>query len=145
MLFRSTMDPMTVTLEEAIELLQKKQEAEAQKHIKKFEEEPELEILNGSDYLISFPYRKIHKSPVVNWELMYLVGQMLMPSCKTTGAVSYTHLDVYKRQIRIRSITERHSLFLLSYTCTPFGFHGCQLTCHFYMTGDIQAYHVPHR
>ena len=41
------MDPMTVTLEEAIELLQKKQEAEAQKHIKKFEEEPELEILNG--------------------------------------------------------------------------------------------------
>ena len=42
-----TMDPMTVTLEEAIELLQKKQEAEAQKHIKKFEEEPELEILNG--------------------------------------------------------------------------------------------------
>ena len=31
----------------AIELLQKKQEAEAQKHIKKFEEEPELEILNG--------------------------------------------------------------------------------------------------
>ena len=27
--------------------LQKKQEAEAQKHIKKFEEEPELEILNG--------------------------------------------------------------------------------------------------
>ena len=41
------MDPMTVTLEEAIELIQKKQEAEAQKHIKKFEEEPELEILNG--------------------------------------------------------------------------------------------------
>ncbi|MDE6347279.1 MAG: type I DNA topoisomerase [Bacteroides sp.] len=42
-----TMDPMTVTLEEAIELIQKKQETEAQKHLKKFEEEPELEILNG--------------------------------------------------------------------------------------------------
>ncbi|MDE6216425.1 type I DNA topoisomerase [Bacteroides sp.] len=42
-----TMDPMSVTLEEAIELLQKKQEAENQRHIKKFEEEPELEILNG--------------------------------------------------------------------------------------------------
>lgn len=41
------MDPMSVTLEEAIELLQKKREAEAQRHIKKFEEEPELEILNG--------------------------------------------------------------------------------------------------
>lgn len=42
-----TMDPLAVTLEEAIELIQKKQEAEAQKHLKKFEEEPELEILNG--------------------------------------------------------------------------------------------------
>ena len=35
----------------------------------------------------SFPYRKIHKSPIVNWELMYLVGQMLMPSFKTTGVI----------------------------------------------------------
>ncbi len=42
-----TMDPMTVTLEEAIGLIQKKRETEAQKHIKKFDEEPELEILNG--------------------------------------------------------------------------------------------------
>lgn len=42
-----TMDPMTIALEEAIELLKKKQEEEAQRHIKKFDEEPELEILNG--------------------------------------------------------------------------------------------------
>lgn len=42
-----TMDPMSVTLEEAIELLQQKREAEAKRHIKKFKEEPELEILNG--------------------------------------------------------------------------------------------------
>ncbi|WP_281644004.1 type I DNA topoisomerase [Bacteroides zoogleoformans] len=42
-----TMDPMTVTLEEAAGQLKKKQEEEAQRHIKKFEEEPELEILNG--------------------------------------------------------------------------------------------------
>ena len=35
----------------------------------------------------SFPYRKIHKSPIVNWELMYLVGQMLIPSFKTTGVI----------------------------------------------------------
>ncbi|ADV42946.1 type I DNA topoisomerase [Bacteroides helcogenes] len=42
-----TADPMTVTLEEAIELIQEKQQAEAQRHIKKFEEEPELEIMNG--------------------------------------------------------------------------------------------------
>ena len=34
-------------LAEAIQLIQEKKDAEAQKHIKKFEEEPELEILNG--------------------------------------------------------------------------------------------------
>lgn len=42
-----TVDPMTVTLEEAIQLIQNKKEAEAQRHIKKFEEEPDLEIMNG--------------------------------------------------------------------------------------------------
>ena len=42
-----TMDPMTVSLEEAIELLKEKKEKEAQRHIKQFAEEPELEILNG--------------------------------------------------------------------------------------------------
>ncbi|MCD8029541.1 MAG: type I DNA topoisomerase [Bacteroides sp.] len=42
-----THDPMTVTLEEAIELIRAKRETEAQKHIKSFAEEPELEILNG--------------------------------------------------------------------------------------------------
>ena len=41
------MDPLAVTLEEAIELIQQKQQAEAQRHLKKFAEEPELEILNG--------------------------------------------------------------------------------------------------
>lgn len=42
-----TIDPMTVTLEEAIVLLRQKQAEEAQKHLKSFEEEPELEIING--------------------------------------------------------------------------------------------------
>ncbi|MDO4164566.1 MAG: type I DNA topoisomerase [Bacteroides sp.] len=40
-------DPLSITLKEALELIKAKQEAEAQKHLKKFEEEPELEILNG--------------------------------------------------------------------------------------------------
>ena len=40
-------DPLTVTLDEAIELLKEKQASEARRHIKKFEEEPELEIMNG--------------------------------------------------------------------------------------------------
>ena len=40
-------NPMTFTYEEAVELIQAKRVAEAQKHIKAFEEEPELEVLNG--------------------------------------------------------------------------------------------------
>lgn len=42
-----TADPMSITLEEAIELILNKKEAESKKHIKKFDEEPDLEILNG--------------------------------------------------------------------------------------------------
>ncbi|MEG0038976.1 MAG: topoisomerase C-terminal repeat-containing protein, partial [Bacteroides sp.] len=40
------LDPMEVTMEESIELILAKREAEAKKHIKSFEE-AELEILNG--------------------------------------------------------------------------------------------------
>ena len=42
-----TMDPMTITLEEAEEMLRAKREVEAQKVIKTFAEEPDLQILNG--------------------------------------------------------------------------------------------------
>ena len=42
-----TADPMTITLEEAIELIKLKQEAAAQRHLKKFDEDPDLEIMNG--------------------------------------------------------------------------------------------------
>lgn len=42
-----TTDPMEIELEEAIELIQAKAEADAKKHIKKFEEEPDLQIMNG--------------------------------------------------------------------------------------------------
>ncbi|MCD8292486.1 MAG: type I DNA topoisomerase, partial [Prevotellaceae bacterium] len=41
------MDPLAVTLEEAVSLIHAKQEAEAKKHLKKFAEEPDLEIMNG--------------------------------------------------------------------------------------------------
>ncbi len=41
------MDPMTVTLEDALQLLEDKKQAEAKRHIKKFDEEPGLEIMNG--------------------------------------------------------------------------------------------------
>lgn len=40
-------DPLTTTLETAISLIQKKRDQEAQRHIKAFDEEPELEVLNG--------------------------------------------------------------------------------------------------
>ncbi len=42
-----TLDPMKVTLDEAEVLILEKRTKEAERHIKSFEEEPELEILNG--------------------------------------------------------------------------------------------------
>ena len=40
-------DPMTITLETSIELIEKKRQQEQQRHIKSFVEEPKLEVLNG--------------------------------------------------------------------------------------------------
>ena len=40
-------DPHTVTLEEAIELIEDKRKKDAEKHIKSFDEDPEMQILNG--------------------------------------------------------------------------------------------------
>ena len=42
-----TYDPMIVTFEEATALIEEKQKAEAQRVILKFDEEPELQVLNG--------------------------------------------------------------------------------------------------
>ena len=42
-----TADPLAITLEEAIALIQEKRRAEAEKHIKFFLEDPKLEIMNG--------------------------------------------------------------------------------------------------
>lgn len=40
-------DPLSITEAEAIELIQNKREADAKKHIKSFEENPEIQVLNG--------------------------------------------------------------------------------------------------
>ena len=40
-------DPLTVTLDTAIQLIDDKRKQEEQRHIKKFDEEPKLEILKG--------------------------------------------------------------------------------------------------
>ena len=42
-----TYDPMEVTAEEAIELIEAKRKSEAEKFIKVFDEDPELQVLNG--------------------------------------------------------------------------------------------------
>ena len=40
-------DPMTLTLDAAVELIMKKRQQETQRHIKAFEDEPKLEVMNG--------------------------------------------------------------------------------------------------
>lgn len=40
-------DPMTITLDRAIELIEAKRKSEEERHMKKFEEDPNLEVLNG--------------------------------------------------------------------------------------------------
>ncbi|MCR4613793.1 MAG: type I DNA topoisomerase [Bacteroidaceae bacterium] len=40
-------DPLQITLDEAIALIEEHRKADAQKHLKQFAEEPELEIING--------------------------------------------------------------------------------------------------
>ncbi|RHP60924.1 type I DNA topoisomerase [Bacteroides sp. OF04-15BH] len=40
-------DPLSITLDEAVTLIQEKRKAEEERHLKTFTEEPELEILNG--------------------------------------------------------------------------------------------------
>ena len=40
-------DPLTITLEEAISVILSKRQAEEERHLKTFDEEPELEVLNG--------------------------------------------------------------------------------------------------
>lgn len=41
------LDPLSITMEEAIQLIKDKREADAKKHIKTFEENPEIQLLNG--------------------------------------------------------------------------------------------------
>lgn len=40
-------DPLTLTLERAIEIIEIKRKAEEERHLKKFDEDPKLEVLNG--------------------------------------------------------------------------------------------------
>jgi DNA topoisomerase-1 len=51
-------DPITVSQDEAIQLIKEKREADAKKHIKSFDENPEIQVLNGR----WGPYIKMSKS-----------------------------------------------------------------------------------
>lgn len=44
---KKEMDPLSITEEEAIQLIKDKREADAKKHIKSFDENPDIQILNG--------------------------------------------------------------------------------------------------
>ena len=71
-------DPLKISLEEALGLLQDKADSEAKRHLKKFEEEPELEIMNGryGPYIVYQGVNyKIPKS-VVNPESLTLAACM---------------------------------------------------------------------
>ncbi|WP_162418656.1 type I DNA topoisomerase [Cyclobacterium roseum] len=67
-------DPLSVSEEEAIELIKAKREADAKKHIKSFDENPELQILNGR----WGPYIKMGKN---NYKI---------PKDKEAESLSYT-------------------------------------------------------
>ena len=62
------MDPLTITLEEAANLFEKKKETEANRFIKAFSEMPGLEVLNGrfGPYLA---YKASEKSKAVNYKI----------------------------------------------------------------------------
>ena len=40
-------DPMAITLDEAVELIESSRKAEQQRHLKTFPEDPKLEVMNG--------------------------------------------------------------------------------------------------
>ena len=41
------MDPLNITLEEAVELIQRKRKDDLSRHLKTFEEDTEMEVMNG--------------------------------------------------------------------------------------------------
>lgn len=45
--YRRGLNPLSITAEEAIELIEAKKQKDEQRFIKKFDEDPEMEILNG--------------------------------------------------------------------------------------------------
>ncbi|MBQ0103120.1 MAG: type I DNA topoisomerase [Prevotellaceae bacterium] len=71
-------DPMEITIEKAIELINLKRQTEQQKHLKAFEEEPELEIRNGRYGAYLFYKDKNYKLPKSAGDPLKLTAQQCL-------------------------------------------------------------------
>ncbi|MCQ2131928.1 MAG: type I DNA topoisomerase [Bacteroidaceae bacterium] len=75
-------DPMNVTMEDAVKLINEKREAEQKKHLKSFDEEPELEIRSGRYGAYLFYKDKNYKLPKTAGEPMELTAQQCLDIIK---------------------------------------------------------------
>lgn len=91
------LDPRTVTLEEAVELIHKKRTDEAQRLIKTFEEEPELQIMNGRFGPYIAYKGKNHKIPKTGG---YVPAEMSLDDCMKLIQESTEKPTTKKRTIR---------------------------------------------
>ena len=73
-----TYDPYSITLDEAIEVIEAKRKSDVEKHIKTFEENPEWQILNG------------------RWGPYLKAGKMNIRIPKDTDPASLTYEDCVK-------------------------------------------------
>ena len=90
-----SIDPLAITLEEAVALLQQKREEEAAKLMKTFDEEPELQVINGrfgpylqykgSNYHLSKTDQKRAKDLTLDECMQIINNQEEKPAAKSTG------------------------------------------------------------
>ena len=73
---------MNVTMEDAVKLINEKREAEQKKHLKSFDEEPELEIRSGRYGAYLFYKDKNYKLPKTAGEPMELTAQQCLDIIK---------------------------------------------------------------
>ncbi|MDE7165941.1 MAG: type I DNA topoisomerase [Bacteroidaceae bacterium] len=94
-------DPLSITLEEALELMRQKKDAEAKKLIKDFEEEPELHVMNGrfgpylqykgQNFRIPKTEHKRVESLTLDECMKIINGQEEKPAGKTAGKGKRTY------------------------------------------------------
>ena len=95
-----TLDPYTLTLEQAIDLIENKRQSETDRHIKSFDEEPELEVVNGrfgpymvykgTNYHLSKPQQKRAAELTLEECMNIIKEQDERPKSSTTTRRRYT-------------------------------------------------------